>query len=45
MREKVITGEWNGEPIWRWETPEEMFTRLTGEDSKIARLFIGLNER
>ena len=23
MNEKIITGWWNGEPIWRWKTAED----------------------
>jgi len=25
--EKVITGFWDGEPIWRYETAQEIFAR------------------
>lgn len=43
-KEKVITGNWNGEPIWRWETPEETLERneITVE---VGNLFIALNEK
>lgn len=41
---KVITGWWGNEPIWRWKTPEE---RLQEENIKpeVANLFISLTEQ
>lgn len=42
MRQKVITGSWNGEEIWRWETPEEMLAR-EGIPQEAASLYIGLD--
>jgi len=31
MKNKVITGDWNGEPIYREETPEETLLRQLQE--------------
>lgn len=43
-KDKVITGWWNGEPIWRWKTAEE---RLADEKitPEVANLFISLVEQ
>jgi hypothetical protein len=40
---RVITGEWDGQPIWREQTTEE---RLLEEkiEPKVANLYIALNE-
>lgn len=27
MPRKIITGDWDGEPIWRWETSAERLVR------------------
>jgi hypothetical protein len=48
MKQKIITGRWDGQDIWRWETAEETLKRelrVDGVDiEKIANLFIRLNE-
>lgn len=45
MKKIIYTGEWDGEPIWREETPEETINRKLGEDKNyIADIFINLNE-
>lgn len=41
-RRKVITGEWDGQPIWRYETPEDMLTRM-GISPEVAALWTKLN--
>ena len=39
MKQKVITGNWNGEEIWRWETPEETLIR-EGVDIGASTLYV-----
>lgn len=43
-RKKVYLGYWDGEPIWRYQTAEEML-RENGIKPEVANLYIALNEK
>lgn len=40
---KVITGEWDGQPIWRYQTPEEKLAEA-GIPEELARLHIAIDQ-
>ncbi len=42
--DKIKTGYWQGEPIWRQKTAEERL-RETKIDPKVAKLYIAINEK
>ena len=44
MPKKIITGDWDGEPIWRYQTAEEKLIEA-GIDPKVAKLYIAINEQ
>ena len=43
MDEKIITGWWDGEPIWRWKTPEEKLISagISVEVANLGAVFLG----
>lgn len=41
MKEIIMTGEWDGEPIWREKTPEEtLFAAIPKENHKAAEILV-----